>query len=82
MPITRERSKKAREAAAAETGQTHAQRDPDALLTVQEAGTYLRFSDRKVLNMVRDGSLAAHRLGNDFRIRWGDVQALLESSRT
>ncbi len=81
MPEPTRRSNKQHKGPAAEIGQSLAERDPDTLLTVQEAGDYLRLSDRRVLELCKSGALVSHRVGNLFRIRWGDVRALLAATK-
>jgi excisionase family DNA binding protein len=52
-----------------------------ALATVQEVAAYLSLSRSKVYQLMDDGALPHVKLGKCRRIRWADVDALVEQSR-
>lgn len=52
-----------------------------ALLTAREAADFLRVNRRTVANWCLDGTIAAYRLGDDWRIARAEVLKLLELSR-
>lgn len=56
--------------------------DPDERLTTTEAGKHLGFSDETIRRMCEAGELpASRRPGGQWRLRRGDLDAWLESTR-
>lgn len=54
---------------------------PQALARVPEVAKYLSLSRSKIYQLMESGSLPYVRFGRCRRIRWSDVQALVEQSR-
>lgn len=50
----------------------------DELLTVAEVADLLRVSTMTVYRLIRGGDLAAVRVGRNYRVRRGDLDAYLE----
>ena len=53
---------------------------PSPLLTVREAAAYFRVSNATVLRWCAAGKLPTCRIGREWRIHWGRLQEMLESS--
>ena len=51
------------------------------LATVPEVAAYLSLSRSKVYQLMDDGALPHVKLGRCRRIRWADVDALIEQNR-
>lgn len=51
------------------------------LLTVREVAETMRVSTMTVYRLIRDGNMAAIRVGKHFRLRTEDVQAYLNAQR-
>jgi excisionase family DNA binding protein len=52
----------------------------DRLLTVAEVADHMRVSSMTVYRLIKAGSLKAVRVGKNYRIRTGDLDAYLQSS--
>jgi excisionase family DNA binding protein len=57
-------------------------RDRSDLMTVEQVADYLQLNKLTVYKYIRDGRLAAARLGKAYRIRLSDVDAFLERQMT
>jgi excisionase family DNA binding protein len=53
--------------------------DSGALLTVAEVASALRVSTMTVYRLVNNGSLAAFRIGKNYRIKRADLDAYLQA---
>ena len=53
----------------------------DRLLKTREVAEVLGVSARTVARWIRLGVLPARRVGRTWRVRWGDVVAMLEGSK-
>lgn len=47
------------------------------VLTVQEVMRFLRIQRPKVYELIKDGSIAGHKVGADWRIRTDSVEKLI-----
>ena len=52
----------------------------EGLKTVADVAEYLRLSRSKVYALMEDGSLSYVKLGKSRRIRWSDVQSLVDQN--
>jgi len=52
------------------------------LITLEEAGEYLRVETAVVERAVREGQLLAYRVGEQFRTTWDAVEAYLQANAT
>ena len=52
----------------------------ERLLTVAEVADHMRVSSMTVYRLIKAGSLKAVRVGKNYRIRTGDLDAYLQSS--
>lgn len=54
----------------------------DRLHTVAEVAEHMRVSNMTVYRLIKDGTMPAVRVGKSYRIRQGDLDTYLDSSRT
>ena len=57
-------------------------RPKDVLMTTEEVAQRLRISNQTVRMMIRNGTLRATKIGKQYRIQAGDVEALINKDRS
>jgi excisionase family DNA binding protein len=54
---------------------------PQRLLTIKDAADILRVSDKSVRRWIDAGDLVAHRIGRQWRVSQGDLEAFIKLRR-
>ncbi len=54
---------------------------PSDVLTVEQVADYLQLNKLTVYKYIREGRLAASKIGKSYRVRRGDVDTFLESQK-
>ncbi len=54
----------------------------EGFLTVKEVATELKVTEQSVRRWIKNGELAAYKVGHDWRIAWSDLREFLMERRT